>query len=92
MTTMLTIFVIWGVVAILGGIVAAWKGDFFSRGFFMTLVVGPLCLLFLLLAPKSEARKPGSKDFSCWQQHGGAALIVQMALYTIGIIAYTVFA
>ena len=92
MTTMLAIFAIWGVVAILGGTVAVWKGDFFSRGFFMTLVVGPLCLLFLLFAPKSEAKKPGSKDFASWQQHGGAALIVQMVLYAIGIIAFNVFA
>ena len=92
MDVMLLVFVVWTLLAFVGGFVAAAKGDFFTRGFFMTLIVGPLCLLFLLIAPKSQAKDHGGKDFSDLQQHGGAALIFQMIIYAFIIVGYKMLA
>ena len=58
------------VCCIVGGMVARAKGDFFSRGFSISMMAGAYGPIFFWLAPTSHARQGDETDAHNWHVNG----------------------
>ena len=86
-TLMIQIIAItWLPVAIVGGIVAYKKDDYFSRGFATIALTWVFGLIFLLKAPRSKAKEGDQDDYKNWHSHastGGVWIFAMIVLYVL---------
>ena len=64
--------------AVIGGIIAYLKRDYFSRGLFICLFTSIFGLLAIILSPKSKAKKGDKEDYHGWPEYGAYAVIFIM--------------
>jgi hypothetical protein len=58
---------------VLGGVIARWKGDYFSRGVAITLLAGVPGIVVLALCRRSKAREGDEVDEHGWPPYGALA-------------------
>ncbi|MBU1274052.1 MAG: hypothetical protein KJ720_01625 [Proteobacteria bacterium] len=58
------------VCCLLGGLMARRKGDYFSRGFCISLMAGIFAPIFFAFSPTSHARQGDEKDQHLWHVWG----------------------
>ena len=75
------------VFCLLGGVVAQAKGDYFSRGFCISLMAGVFGPIFFWFAPNSKAKKGDDYDEHNWHANGVfpvmAHVVVILVIYGI---------
>ncbi|MGD8561794.1 MAG: hypothetical protein PVG03_04640 [Desulfarculaceae bacterium] len=74
--------------ALVGGWLARQKGDFYSRGFIISLISSWWGPLFIHLSPQSKAKHGDSEDKDAWPQNGPLANMCFIASCVVVYIIY----
>lgn len=61
--------------AIVGGILASYKKDYFTRGFFICLFTSILGLIAIIISPESKAKQGDQDDYHAWPKYGSYAVL-----------------
>ncbi len=77
--------VLYLLIAVVGGIWAVYKKDYFTRGFFISFITGIFGVIAIALSPESKAKENNEVDGHYWPQHGSYAVLA--TFLTIGLVA-----
>lgn len=62
-------------IALIGGILAYYKKDYFTRGFFICLFTNVLGLFAIIFSPESKAKLEDDADCHTWPEYGSYAVL-----------------
>lgn len=75
--------------ALAGGIIAYFKRDYFSRGFFICLFTSLAGLVAIILSPSSKAKKGDEFDYYNWPKYGSIAVLFFLVLFILSLMVST---
>ena len=78
-------------IAIIGGIIARVKGDYFSRGMGISFLTNIFGLIVLIVSSPSKARINNEQDTNGWPHTAYVAVFAQMFLVFILLLRYWFF-
>ena len=77
--------------AIVGGILAYHKKDYFTRGFFICLFTGALGIIAIILSPASKAKQGDQEDYHAWPKYGSYAVLFLLFASSLLLIISFIF-
>jgi hypothetical protein len=74
------------VCAVISGIIANRKGDFFSRGAAIGALTAVFGLVFLIMAPPSKAAAGDAHDLQNWHVHSASGGWLYLGAILLGVV------